>query len=379
LFRNAVQQDPKFAVAWGELAVVQALNAFWGIDNSPERLAHADAAIAQAVRLAPDAPEVIESLGTYAYYGYRDYARATEQYEKLARLQPNNPAVYSSLGLIQRRQGRWAESLVNLRRAVGLDPHNVGYVRNLLSSFQSGRHWDEQRAAHERLIALLPDLLREPFDLADAEFAATGSWKAADELLARLSPAQRDSPIGICFRKNWASLRDDYAEFKRLDALQPSFEDEEDPTISAIIAASTYFAHRDTAAVRSRLAVPLAEWRTRAEREPANTKAVAFVGSMEALLGNSSNARQLIRNAADTMSESRDALDGPIYRFYVAWVDAVTGDKDQAIAELDRVLQTPGAPFSVALIRAMPAFAKLRGDPRFEVLLADPKNNAPLF
>jgi hypothetical protein len=34
---------------------------------------------------------------------------------------------------------------------------------------------------------------------------------------------------------------------------------------------------------------------------------------------------------------------------------------------------------NIHAMRRHPMFAPLRGDPRFEVLLNDPKNNAPLF
>jgi TolB-like protein/cytochrome c-type biogenesis protein CcmH/NrfG len=377
LFKSAVQQDQKFAAAWGELAVVHALNAFWGADASPARLESADAAIAQAVRLAPDDPSVIESLGTYAYYGYRDYARATEQYEKLARLQPNNPTVFSSLGLIQRRQGRWVESLANLRRAVELDPGNVGYVRNLLASFVRGRRWADVRAAHEQLIRLRPDDLREQFDLAFSEFDATGSWQAMDELLARLSPAQRESPVGLYWRKEVAMFRD-YDEFKRLDARQPSFEEEEDPNLAVVKAAGVYLAHADRAAMEARLAPHVAAWRARVVSEPANAQALAYLAEMEAMLGHPAEGLTLARKAAALLPDTRDALDGPIYRFVVAWVCAVNGDKDSAVTELTALFQT-AAPFSVHDLRAIPAFTKLRGDPRFEALLNEPKNNAPRF
>ena len=378
LFKSAVQQDPKFAAAWGELAVVHALHSFWGFDNSPARLAQADAAIAQAVRLAPDAPDVIRSLGTYAYYAYRDYARATEQYEKLARLQPNNPTVFSSLSLILRRQGRWTESLNYIHRALELDPANVSYTRNILASLYAGRRWDELRPALQRLVTLLPEKLREQFALAAGEFSATGSLKAADDLLARLTPAQRDSPTGIFFRKNWAIARDDYAEFKRLDQLQPAFDEEEWPALSAIIAASVYFAHDDLAAVRARLTSPLADLQARVEREPASPIPWSFLGMAEALQGHREEAVRLVRKSMDLLPDSRDAVDGPTYRHALAWVYAVSGDKDQAIAELTPLLHTPSG-FSVADIRANPGFAKLRGDPRFEALMNDPKNNAPLF
>jgi TolB-like protein/Flp pilus assembly protein TadD len=295
LFKRAVQLDPNFAAAWGELARVHALFVFWGINGSAGRLADADAAIAQAVRLAPDAPEVIEALGTYAYYAYRDYARATEQYEKLARLQPNNATVYSSLGLIERRQGRWAESLASFHRAAALDPANISIARNMLDVARFCRRWDEARAAHQHLIALLPDQLREQLDLVDGEFKATGSWQAADALLARLTPAQRDSPIAIFYRKNWAIDRSDYAEFKRLDEIQPTLESEWPPIWSDVLAAETYFAAGDLAAVRARLAGLLAESKARLESEPSNPTAWSSAGQMEAVLGHAEEAVRLAR------------------------------------------------------------------------------------
>jgi TolB-like protein/Tfp pilus assembly protein PilF len=378
LFKQAVQLDPNFAAAWGELARVHALYAFWGIDGSLARLAEADAAIAQAMRIAPDAPEVIGALGTYAYYAYRDYARATAQYGKLAKLQPNNPTVYSSLGLILRRQGRWAEALTNFRHAAELDPANINVQRNLRQMAEFGHRWDDDRAAHQRLLALLPDQLREQLDLADSEFAATGSWQAADALLARLTPTQRDSPIGLNYRKQWAMFRGDYAEFKRLDQIQPALESENPPYYSAILAGMVLLADGDKAAVGARLAATLAEWRARMASEPDNAIAWAAVGQMEALLGHPEEAVRLVRKAMELVPESRDAVDGPSYGYYLAEVFAVIGEKDQAIAELSHLLHVP-LYYSVAQIRGDPAFAKLRGDPRFEALLNDPKNNAPLF
>ena len=378
LFKKAVELDPNFAAAWGELSRVHALYVFWGIDGSPARMAEADAAIAQAVRIAPDSPEVIEALGTYAYYAYRDYARATEQYEKLAKLQPNNPVVYSSLGLIERRQGRWAESLAHFHHAVELDPANIAVQRNLLQIAAMGRHWDEARAAHQRLIALMPGELREQLDAADGEFTATGSMSAVDALLARLTPAQRDSPIALFFRKGWALNRGDYAEFKRLDQLLPSLESEFPAAYSATAAAQAYFAAGDLATARERVAAPLAEWKARLANEPTNPIVASVVGQMEMVTGDPAEAIRLCRKAVELIPESHDAVDGPFYRYFLAGAYAMHGDKDQAIAELSHLMLVPQI-FSVAQLRMDPAFAKLLGDPRFEALLNDPKNNAPLF
>lgn len=377
LFQKAVELDPNFASAWGELSRVHALYAFWGLDGSAARLAEADAAIAQAVRIAPNDPEVIGAMGTYAYYAYRDYARATAQYEKLAKLQPNNATVYSSLGLIERRRGHWAQCLTHFRRAVELDPANIGVQRNFVQVLFMCRRWDEVRAGHQRLIALA-DPLREQLDAADTEFQITGSMAAVDALLTRLTPAQRELPMALYYRKTWAMNRRDYAEFKRLDRLQPSFETEVAVDFSDVLAAQTYLAAGDPAAARARMAPCYAKWQGRLATEPNNVVATSGLGLMEAIMGNFDEAFRLTRKAVEMYPEDRDAVDGPTFAYALAMVHAMHGDKEQAITELSHQLQIPQL-ITVEYMRTDPGLANLRGDPSFEAMLADPKNNAPLF
>jgi TolB-like protein len=94
---DALALDPNFTEAWGGLAGAHAAQVFQMSDRTPGRLAQADAAINHAVSLAPDNPEIIRLLGAYAYFGYRDYPRATAQFEKVIRLQPNNARAISFL------------------------------------------------------------------------------------------------------------------------------------------------------------------------------------------------------------------------------------------------------------------------------------------
>jgi len=379
-FQQAVDADPNFAAAWGSLAEVDALFVFWEFDHSAARLAKGDAAIGNAVRLAPDSPDVIRSLGTYSYYAYRDYARATEQYEKIARLQPNDPTVYSSLGLILRRQGQWSESLGNLRRAVELDPGNVGYTRNLSQSLVYARRWDEAIPMQRRLIAMLPDQqLKEGANLAYISAHSDGSVQGFDELLARLPPEKFNSPRALNLRKYIAIWKNDYAEFKRLDALQPFFdEDGEERFGEAENAAEVYALNGDMAAARARLAGFPEELRDRIKSEPANWQMYLNLADMEALLGNREEALSLCRRAAESLPESRDRIFGTEISLGIAEVDAWTGDKERALSEIARLLRVP-CHANVYVLRHDAMFSPLRGDPRFEALLSDPKNNAPLF
>jgi hypothetical protein len=43
------------------------------------------------------------------------------------------------------------------------------------------------------------------------------------------------------------------------------------------------------------------------------------------------------------------------------------------------LLRTPYSGLNVHEMKRDPTYTPLRGDPRFEALLNDPKNNAPLF
>ena len=386
-FQTAVEQDPNFAEAWGELAIAHALHVFWDIDHTPARLARADAAIAHAVRLAPDTPDVIRAIGTYALYGHRDYARATAEYEKLARLQPNDPTAFATLGLIQRRQGKWAESLASLRKATELEPTNVNYWRYVREIHLFGRRWEEAMAAERREITLVPDSIDLQRNLAVLYYLATGSRKEEEELFARKAAADPNAPYNIAWRITLAATMD-YPEFKRLDALQPFFDGDgvEHPT-QALNAAVVYAAHGDLTAAHSRLADFPTELRARLEREPANARAHIYLAQTEALLGHRDEALRLAQQATELLPESLDAVDGPVFTGRAAEIYAWTGEKDRALAALAHLLREPCGAISffstgansVHRIRDDPWFTPLRGDPRFEALLNDPKNSEPLF
>ena len=359
-------------------------------DRTPGRLAQADAAINHAVSLAPDNPEIILMLGRYAYSGYRDYPRATAQYEKIIRLQPNNAPAISSLGVVQRRQGRWLESVTNMRRGLELDPGNQHAMVALLPSLLAGRRWTEARALSRKLFEIDPS-----FELqsdagnssARVEFLATGSTKQGDEWLSRLSPAQLASPPIMAWRKNWAVVKGDYAEWQRLDGIQPFDGGDASRAEETAHAAMMLAAHGDMAGAATRLGGALAEVRAELLVQPSNAKLWAALSRMEVLLGQKEAALRAARQAVELLPESVDALMGPSFTANLAAVYAWSGDKDRAIAEITRLLRIPissdGASavslINIHALRVYPQFFPLRRDPRFEALLNDPKNNEPLF
>ena len=382
---EAVALDPKFAEAWAALAATHAAFVYWEYDHTSKRLEQADVAIAHALRLAPDSPEVIYFLGRYALLGYRDFARASAQFQKIIELQPNNAEGYTSLAFVQRRQGRWREVLENFQKALELDPSNERRHQTLFNTLQTARRWEEARAVAQRFIARKSGAGSQT--LARLAFKATGSTREGDEWLAQLPAAQLAVPGNVLNRKYWARVKGDYAEWKRLDALHPHTN----PDIplgrislqsAAIDAAWMHAAHGDRQAARARLGNFPAETRSTLAEQPANTELWSELALMEALLEQPEPALLAARKALELLPESVDPLIAARSRRDLAIVCAWTGRKDEAITDITRLLRTPFGSIalsSVHELRVDPAFAPLRGDSRFEALLADPKNNAPLF
>ena len=78
------------------------------------------------------------------------------------------------------------------------------------------------------------------------------------------------------------------------------------------------------------------------------------------------------------MPESLDALAARGPRFSLAFVQAWTGDQAAACTELKQLLAMTGV-YNVYALKNGPTLFPLTGYPAFEALLADPKNNQPLF
>lgn len=381
LLKNAVELDPAFAQGWAELASACAFAYFGNLEGGEGFLAQASAAIERAVKLAPEDPEVISNLGTFYYYGHRDYVRATQQYERLARMQPNSPIVFNSLALIQRRQGRWAESLANSRRACELDPANIGYLRNHLATLDRARRWPEVIATQRRIAALLPDSLFEAYALAKFAFLATGSRREVEAFFAGLPATQANSPQVIDLRADWANVMGDNAEAIRLDRLQPYYDVNGTPHADqAVGAALGLWLTGDRAGALARLEDHPAALRELLVREPRNNRVLFNLAAVELIQGHPAEAVRLAEQAVALMPESLDALDGPRWAVQRAFIYEMAGDHERALAEFQRLARLPsGLSFERLKADKVLISPALRSDPRFQALLADPANNAPLF
>src|SRR5207244_6889086 len=135
LLNKAVTRDPNFFLAYCQSAFAHDLVYQQEIDHTPARLALAKSAIDSAFRLRPDSGEAHLALGWHHYWGYSDYARARAEIAVAQQSLPNNPRAFELAGLIDRREGRWAEATYNLERASELDPRNIPSLITLATTY----------------------------------------------------------------------------------------------------------------------------------------------------------------------------------------------------------------------------------------------------
>ena len=98
--------------------------------------------------------------------------------------------------------------------------------------------------------------------------------------------------------------------------------------------------------------------------------ALCALGVVDAALGNKEDAVREGQRAIELLPVSKSAIESAMLTQYLAVIYAWTGDKDRAIERLAEVAKLPGSHLSYGHLRLHPFWDPLRGDPRFEAIVA---------
>ena len=96
---------------------------------------------------------------------------------------------------------------------------------------------------------------------------------------------------------------------------------------------------------------------------------LSSLGVIDAALGRKEDALREGRRAVELMPVVKDSLDGPALVSNLALIYAWTGERDLAIEQLAIVAKIPCGP-TYGELRLNPVWDPLRGDPRFEKIVA---------
>jgi DNA-binding winged helix-turn-helix (wHTH) protein/TolB-like protein len=142
LFRNAIDRDPEFALAYTGLADTMVTQS-----NRMET----ELAILKALEIDPDLAEAHASLGFFRIFHQWNWPAAEESLKKSIALNPNYATAYHWYAQVLTIQGRHEEAKAAMRRALEINPlsHNfladLGQIYYCVRPRVPGRHLSENR------------------------------------------------------------------------------------------------------------------------------------------------------------------------------------------------------------------------------------------
>ena len=378
-FKEAVRLDPKFALGWALLSIVDSRNyVTQSLQPTVALCEEARQAAETALTLQPNLGEAVLAQGSYYYACLKDYDTAVRYFEEAGQFLPNSSRISESLAYVARRQGRWDRSEAYLKEAERIDPRNVNLLTQQATNYICLRRFPEALRKFDEVLDITPDDLNTLVSQA-AIAQAQGDLPRASTLLARLRPAADDIE-GLETQVYQGILERRPAQII--------------PRLKEILAkpdpASGYFNGElrfwlgwaqevagDNDAARESWRQARSEMEPFLKEQPDNYSLIGDLALINMELGDKAAALALSERAIAANPIEQNAVTGPVPIEVLARVTARMGEPDRAISVLQKLLSIPysgafafGVPLTPALLRLDPMFDPLRNDPRFQKLVA---------
>ncbi|MGB9429902.1 MAG: tetratricopeptide repeat protein, partial [Gammaproteobacteria bacterium] len=221
LYRQAVEQDPDFALAWARLSYNESELAWFGGGGEDvkqlNQQAHADAE--RALQLQPKLSASHLAVGYNEYWGRGDYDAALKAFAAALALKPNDADALAAQAYVQRRQGRFDDAIASLRQALELDPRNSALAFELGLTYMEISRYADAENAFQRALAL------DPNNRNAKQYNSIAILLSAGDIPRALAAAQGDDPLLKLLR---VSLLTDQRKYREALDLLDSIPDTPD-------------------------------------------------------------------------------------------------------------------------------------------------------
>lgn len=373
-FAKARESDPNFAAARAQLALSHL--ALGQYDRTAARSEPARIEAEAALRLEPATAEAHEALASY-WMRQGDRLKAVAELEQALAARPHGARLLGVLGTNLREIGRWEEAVSALERASRYDPRNPAAHYEASVTYGRLRRYRESISHWDRVIAMdttgdpIPQMIRGQNYLRMGE---------VDSLAAAISRIPLGKDVGAVDRGMTTNTRWTVHRLRRRHAEALAALDSARFPVSAdqltylpvqLMRARTLEWMGDSAAARRSYAAARALIADSAAAYPRDPRYHIALGLVYAGLHRRADAMREARTATDLVPVSTNSSSATAFMGGAVEIYARLGEADAAFELLELLFSMPaGREVSVPLLRLDPIFDPLRGDPRFDALLA---------
>jgi len=162
-FKQAVEFDPNYALAWSSLSEFYALRSK---EATPIRIRKARSAAEKAIALDPDLAEAHVSLALVMYIFDWDFAGAEKESQTAIRLNSKYATAHHWYGIFLTESGKHDEAIREAKIAVELEP--LSRIINISLSIRLlfARRYEEATQQHKKTVETFPEYARGHYWLA---------------------------------------------------------------------------------------------------------------------------------------------------------------------------------------------------------------------
>ena len=173
LFRNAIEKDPNFALAYVGLADRLATS------KAPE----ANLAVEKAIELDPNLAEAHATLGFIQMFHEWKWSEAENSLRRSIELNPGYETSHHWYATLLEIEGRNNEAIAEFQRALAINPRSHNLLADLGQAFYFAHEYDSAKDYCRKALEFYPDFHFAHWYLSDI-YLQTGEYDAAvDELL----------------------------------------------------------------------------------------------------------------------------------------------------------------------------------------------------